>query len=117
MIFFFSAVLLLVIAIALGSYAGRSANLRVRRFFWLSLVLGLSASALVLGVVGEWWLALGPALPLLLILLLRLRFPFLFGQTGPSFKDSPGTGRDNEETNLYNGGHEKTDTNRDKPEI
>lgn len=108
MILILFSALLLVTAIALGCYAGRSANQKVRRFFWLSLVLGLSASSIALGVAGEWWLALGPALPLFLILLLWLKFPFLFGAKGSSCGDSPEKEQDNEAAKLYNVGHEKT---------
>jgi hypothetical protein len=79
-LFFFGAVALLVLAIALGLQAGRLRNRRVRRLFWGSLVSGLFVSALFLGWTGTWWLAVGPLIPLLLILLLRIRFPALFDQ-------------------------------------
>jgi len=77
-LFFFGAVALLVLAIALGLQAGRLKNRRVRRLFWLSLAFGLFLSAIFLGWAGRWWLAAGPLIPLFLILLLRIRFPFLF---------------------------------------
>jgi len=79
MLFFLPAILCLVTAIALGLYASRSANLRVRRFFWVSLALGLVFSAFALGLAGKWWLSIGPLIPLTILVLLRLRFPLLFG--------------------------------------
>jgi len=79
MLFFLPAGFCLVAAIALGLYAGRSANLRVRRFFWIFLASGLVFSAIALGLAGKWWLSLGPLIPLTILFLLRLRFPFLFG--------------------------------------
>lgn len=100
----------------LGFYAGRSANLKVRRFFWFSLVIGLVASALALGLCGEWWLVLGPLMPLALVILLRIRFPFLFGLPENFSNDSLERERDNGTTNLYNDGHENIDSEREKPE-
>jgi len=79
MLFFLPASFCLVAAIAFGLYARRSANLRVRRFFWISLASGLVFAALALGLAGKWWLSLGPLIPLTILALLRLRFPFLFG--------------------------------------
>lgn len=115
MVFFLPATLLLTLAMGLGLYAGKTANLRVRRLFWLSLVSGLIASALALGILGEWWLVLGPIIPLLLILLLRIRFPFLFGNHLIPSDDTPE--EDNEAGNLYNGGHENFDSEREKTGI
>ena len=115
MVFFLPATLLLTVAMGLGLYAGKTANLRVRRLFWLSLVSGLIASALALGILGEWWLILGPAIPLLLILLLRIRFPFLFGYHATPSNDT--SEEDNEAGNLYNDGHENFDSEKEKTGI
>jgi len=82
MLFFLPAGFCLVTAIALGLYASRSANLRVRRYFWASLALGLVFSALALGLAGKWWLSLGPLIPFTILVLLRLRFPLIFGNPG-----------------------------------
>jgi fatty acid desaturase len=115
MIFFLPATLLLTVAMGLGLYAGKTANLRVRRLFWLSLVSGLIAAALALGILGEWWLVLGPIIPLLLILLLRIRFPFLFDNHLIPSDNTPE--EDNEAGNLYNDGHENSGSEREKPGI
>jgi len=115
MILFLPAILLLIVAMGLGLYAGKSANLQVRRFFWFSLVSGLIASALALGLLGEWWLVLGPIIPLFLILLLRIRFPFLFGYHATPSKDT--SEEDNKAGNLYNDGHENFDSEGEKPGI
>lgn len=115
MILFLPAALLLIVAMGLGLYAGKSANLKVRRFFWLSLVSGLVASALALGLLGEWWLVLGPIIPLFLILLLRIRFPFLFGfHAIPPDNTSE---EDNKAGNPYNDEHENLDNEREKQGI
>lgn len=115
MILFLPAALLLFVAMGLGLYAGKSANLQVRRFFWFSLVSGLIASALALGLLGEWWLVLGPIIPLFLILLLRIRFPFLFGYHATPSKYTPE--EDNEAGNLYNDGHENSDSEKEIPGV
>ena len=91
---------------AFGLYARKSANFKVRRFFWLSLVLGLVASAMALGILGEWWLMLGPSIPLTLILLLRLKFPFIFGVME---KNTSGNEEDSPPASAYNDGHEDID--------
>lgn len=111
---FLPAVLLLVLAMVLGSYAGRSANLKVRRFFWVSLVFGLAVSALALGIYGEWWLVLGPMMPLALVILLRIRFPFLFGLPENFSSDAVEREEDNRATNLYNDGHENIGSESEK---
>lgn len=114
MILFAPAVLLLVLAMAFGLYAGRSANLKVRRFFWYFLASGLIASALALGILGEWWLVFGPMIPLVLILLLRIRFPFLFGLIAPPSSHAAGTEEDNGPVSHYNDGHENDDSEREE---
>jgi len=89
MILFFSgAVTLLVLAIVLGLQAGRLKSRKVRRLFWLSLLCGLFVSALFLGWAGRWWLAAGPLLPFFLILLLWIRFPFIFDGAAPPQKQA-----------------------------
>lgn len=115
MILFLPAALLLIVAMGLGLYAGKCANLQVCRFFWFSLVSGLVASALALGFLGEWWLILGPIIPLSLILLLRIRFPFIF-----AYKATPrdqASEEDNEAGNPYNDGHENFDGERENQGI
>lgn len=113
MILFAPAILLLVLAMALGLYAGRSANLKVRRFFWYFLASGLIVSALALGILGEWWLVFGPMIPLVLILLLRIRFPFLFGVFPPTADDTAGTKEDNGSESHYNDGHDNVENERE----
>jgi len=89
-LFFFGAVALLVLAIALGLQAGKLRNRRIRLYFWCCLVSGLLLSALFLGWAGKWWLAAGPLIPLFLILLLRIRFPAFFDQEAFAGRE-PGT--------------------------
>lgn len=105
---------LLFLSIGLGCYAGFAADFRVRSFFWLSLSSGLFASAIAIGVAGAWWMALGPVIPLFFIVLLRIRFPVLFGLNGCPKPDALEKESDNRGMNAYNDVHENIDENRNK---